>query len=65
MPPARRRVQLGKLQRALGERIAYLEKALLSADETQRPRIELDIALQRSRLAWLAAQGDGSVVGIG
>ncbi len=53
LSPAKRRVQLEKLERALDERVAELEAAIAEADEGQIARLELDRALQLSRLEWL------------
>ena len=60
LPPAKRRALETKLERALEARIAELEHAI-AADETGcGPRLELDLALQRSRLDWLRARRDGN-----
>lgn len=56
LPPAQRRTHMRKLESAIYERISELEEAITAADEDCRPRIELDLALQRSRLAWLNGQ---------
>jgi hypothetical protein len=58
LPPARRRAVMAKLERALESRIAELEAAQAASLEGCGPRLELDLALQRSRLAWLRGRSD-------
>ncbi len=52
-PAAKRRAVRARLERALLDRIAELELLIKEADDGCGPRIELDLALQRSRLEWL------------
>ncbi len=56
LSPARRAALLTKLDRALAGRIAELEAAQADAPESCGPRLELDLAAQRARLAWLRAR---------
>jgi DNA-binding PadR family transcriptional regulator len=56
LPPAKRRAHIQELMRALDLRIAELEEAISLGDEECTTRIELDLALQRSRVEWLEAQ---------
>ncbi len=51
LPPAKLKIHAAKLERALTARIEELEKTF-KADNTDT-RVELDLALQRSRLVWL------------
>jgi DNA-binding PadR family transcriptional regulator len=56
LSPTKRRKQLQRLERALHERIAELEAAIDQAAEGHTSRLELDRALQASRLEWLREQ---------
>jgi DNA-binding PadR family transcriptional regulator len=53
LSPAKRRVEARKLEQALHERVTELELAIAEAGERETSRLELDLALQKSRLEWL------------
>ncbi len=59
LPPVQRRKQLRRLERALEKRLAELEAAIVQAGEGHTSRLELDRALQASRLAWLRERSSG------
>ena len=58
LPAAKRRAHLRKLKQELVARVTELEHALEAEGQASTSRIELDLALQRSRLEWLEAQID-------